>query len=151
MQVRNAFRHTADAEFGSNTTVMDQTLERYRGLLGRSEMDPFAAQILLRTAYEQSFGLHDHTPGQPGDSPLALVSMNQKEDYWTYGTMYRDMAEFMTNRVHEKTGMDMVTFFKQPRYFTSMVWEILRLQREAEEAERKRLEREAQQAGQQGR
>lgn len=126
---------------------MDEALARYRSQLGRTELDPISAQILLRTAYEQSFGLHDHTPGQPGDRPLALVSMNQKEDYWTYGTMYRDMAEFMSYRVHEKTGVDMVTFFNQPRHYTSMVWDLLRLQREAEELAAEKAKREAQKPG----
>ena len=78
-------------------------------------MDPdyIDSEMMMRTLYESSFGIHNHYAGN--QHPFALVAAYPKEDYAPYSSRYRDQVVFIEERVYEATGISMDAFFAKTR------------------------------------
>lgn len=112
------FRHVNDPNFGLDTTIFDQEIERARQSAIAAAKDGVSPsfverEMVLRSVYESSFGIRNHFSGK--QRPLAMVAANPKEDYAPYSSRYRDVVAFIEERVHEATGLSMDEFFRRPR------------------------------------
>lgn len=104
-----------------DTSLYDAELERVKKLTKDLGLTPdyIDNEIMMRTLYESSFGIHNHYAGE--QHPFALVAAQPKEDYTPYSSRYRDYVAFIEERVHEATGLDMDSFFARPRHEIELI------------------------------
>lgn len=105
---------------------MDAELEHLRRVIGKQKLGSIPTEVTLRAAYETAYGLYNHNDPDP-DRPLALVAAHPKEDYWPYSSMYRYICDFIEMNIYAKTGVDLVTFLRQPVFFTNLVSEAVKI------------------------
>lgn len=127
------FRHVNDAAFGLDKSHMEAALDNLRKRIGPNRLDSVSAEIVLRTAYEQSFGIFDHDNTPSKDRPLALVACHPKEDYLPYSGMYRAMCDFAELKIYQETGVSWHQYMRQPRFENVLLQEMVKSKRMAEE------------------
>jgi hypothetical protein len=112
--------HTALPGFGLSRIGQKGRLE---GLLeNASNLDSMTAQLVLREAYDEDYGIYDHSSEQ--GRPLALVGKHVKEDYHEYGGLYRAIYQFNVNEVHKNWGFTLTEFLDLPREFHRLILRI---------------------------
>jgi hypothetical protein len=114
-EVVNTRRHVNDPNFGLDTELYDAELERIKTATKTEGIEPdyIDSEMMMRTLYESSFGIHNHYAGK--QHPFALVAAHPKEDYAPYSSRYRDQVVFIEERVYEATGISMDAFFAKTR------------------------------------
>ena len=102
-----------------------------RKTIGSRKVPDIPADIALRMAFETCFGIYNHDAAGD-DRPLALVAAHPKEDYGPYSRLYHQICDFIELGIHQKTGMDLVTYLNQPTSFNTLVKEAITLKAEAD-------------------
>ncbi len=85
-------------------------------------VDSISAQLLLREAYEMTYGLIDEAEENP--HPWELVSTTPKEEINKYGPLYRTLRAYRLNNVNDKFGYSFTEFLALPRNLVDEIFTI---------------------------
>jgi hypothetical protein len=80
------------------------------------------AQILLREAYETTYGIYNHDSDNA--HPFSLVLNSKKEDYLSFGPLYKLLVKYRLKDVNKTFGLNLKEFLSLPREFTEIILEI---------------------------
>ena len=83
-------------------------------------------QIVLRTAYEETFGIVHHSAleGMPAEEAFALVAMNDNENSYKNDPMVARAKRFATNRMGHWFNLSYKEFIELPHSTCDMLFEI---------------------------
>ena len=83
-------------------------------------------QIVLRTAYEETYGIVDHSAltGMPAEEAFALVTLNDNENTYLNDPMRSRAKRFAINRMATQFGMSWKEFIELPHSTCDMLFEI---------------------------
>jgi hypothetical protein len=93
-------------------------------LLRRAKvLDSRTAQLLMREAYEQHYGLFDHEHLSEM-RPLSLVAMHPKENTSAYSALYRMAYKYQQYDILKKWGLNYQEFLSLPREQVELIFKI---------------------------
>lgn len=83
-------------------------------------------QILLRTVYEEVYGIVDHSGLQddPNERAFSLVTLNDNEDIYKHDMMRARAKRFAMLRVGHYFNMSWDAFIQQPHSTCEMLFEV---------------------------
>lgn len=90
------------------------------------------AQLLMREAYEQAYGLFDHEHYSV-KRPLSIVGMHPKENTSAYSLLYRTFYKYRQLDIAKDWGLSIDEFLALPREYVHLIFKITeeRIQEEA--------------------
>lgn len=103
---------------------MDEETEVDNILATAKKVDSISAQILLREAYEISYGIHNHNLGPPNSNPFDLVLRRNEESYEPYSPLYRIIKEFRIKDVSKRFGVSLPEFLEMPREMCKLILDL---------------------------
>lgn len=95
------------------------------------------AQLLMREAYEQAYGIYDHERFSNA-RPLAVVAMHPKENTSAYSTLYRMFYKYQHLEILKRWGLTIGEFLSYPREYVELMFKIAdeQIMKEAPQVER---------------
>ena len=100
-------------------------------------LDSIQAQIVLRDAYDTSYGIYDHSAQNP-NRPMALVGMHPAENTTYHSRLYNTIRRYKTYDIKTAFGLSLVEFLELPREISSF---LLNLQAESKQSENSKQQR----------
>lgn len=86
------------------------------------KVDSISANLLMREAYEISYGIYDHD--RDDTHPWSLVLHSIKEDYSTYSPLYNAFYRYRLRNIEKRWGLSVTEFLELPREFVELIFEI---------------------------
>ena len=79
--------------------------------------------MVLNEIYDKEYQIFDHD--QYGVSPLSLVAMHHKENYYEYGPIKRAIYRYRYYDIHKHFGLSLTEFLALPREATETIYEVI--------------------------
>lgn len=87
-----------------------------------NKVDNITGKILLREAYDITYGIYNHDANEA--HPWGLTLHTPKEDYWDYGPFKRMVYFYRTKDVFKRFGLNITEFLELPRVFCDHLLEV---------------------------
>ena len=104
-----------------------QPSQVFRKLMGlNKKLCSTDLQIVLRTAYEETYGIVHHSvlEGMPAEEAFALVTLNDNENVYLNDPVRARAKRFAINRMANQFGMSYKEFIELPHSTCDMLFEI---------------------------
>lgn len=85
-------------------------------------LNSIEAQLVLREAYDLTYGIYDHDR-DPDGMGLGLVTAHPKELYGEYSPLNHMIYRFEFNKVTEHFGYNLTEFLQLPREFVTAIFD----------------------------
>lgn len=115
--------------FGLNVVGRDAELNKL--LDNVKSLDSIQAQIVLRDAYDTSYGIYDHSNENP-NRPMALVGMHPAENTTYHSRLYNAIRRYKIYDVKTHFGLSLTEFLELPREYTTFILGLLAEGKQAE-------------------
>lgn len=99
----------------SDTTEIDKVLETL------PKVDSITAQLLLREAYEITYGIFDHSTSE---HPWDLVLNRKQETVGAYSALSRTLRAYRLKDVKGRFGLSITEFLDLPRETVNEIFQI---------------------------
>ncbi|QVD49165.1 hypothetical protein LUCX_95 [Xanthomonas phage vB_XciM_LucasX] len=87
----------------------------------RKTLTPYESQLLLREAYDDTFGIAKHSQSR---NPMSLVSVQSSELIGPFSRQYRLYKRFATLDIGKLFGLNITEFLQQPREMIELMFAI---------------------------
>lgn len=112
-------------------------------------LDPIQARIVLRDAYETSYGIYNHDTEDPS-RPMALVALHPAENVTAHSRLYNTIRRYKMYDVKTHFGYNLSEFLELPREFTKFIFDVLAEEMSKSTSKQRQALEELQQLGGKG-